>query len=268
MKKLRAFTLIEMVVSMIIIGIISIGLMNYGVISSTLYMDSKYRLSALEEARFVLARFTRELPNTVPLSPRILGQGQCIEYIPLLYVGEFLPAQLDLNVHHSETDIPLAHPIRQSLLAQCLSDATQPCLVSIYPKQSDELYLGANVDSQIYSLKSVNAQSLTVNESILRRPVSPSNRLFVYRPFARQMCAQSSQLRYYPEYSIDVAGQGISNDQSWVPFARGVDTSQGVFSLGFNGTYSSTASMKFSLQVNQGSEKVEFMQNAQILNGQ
>ncbi|EGU46911.1 hypothetical protein VII00023_17619 [Vibrio ichthyoenteri ATCC 700023] len=268
MKKLQAFTLIEMVVSMIIIGIISIGLMNYGVTSSTLYMDSKYRLSALEEARFVLARFMRELPNTVPLSPRVLDQGQCIEYIPLLYVGEFIPEQLDLNVRHTDTVIPLAHPIRQSLLAQCFTDSAQPCLVSIYPKQSDELYLGANVDSQIYSLKSVNAQSLTVSESIFRRPVSPSNRLFVYRPFARQMCAQASLLRYYPDYPIDVAGQGVSNGQAWVPFARGVDTSQGVFSLGFNGTYSSTASMKFSLKVNQGTETVEFMQNAQILNGQ
>ncbi|ANS85089.1 hypothetical protein VSVS12_01322 [Vibrio scophthalmi] len=262
------FTLIEMVVSMVIIGIISIGLINYGVISSTLYMDSKYRLSALEEARFLLARFGRELPNSVPMSPRILGEGECIEYIPMLYVGEFLPDQLDLSVQHSETVIPLSHPIRASLLAQCFIDAKQPCLVSIYPRKSQELYLGAKVDNQIYTLKSVGNQSLTVDESMLRRPLTPSNRLFVYQPFARQMCATAQQMRYYPNYPLKEAGQGVFNTEEWTPFAKQLSGSQPVFSLGFNGTYSSTASLKFSLKVNQGTETVEFMQNAQILNGQ
>ena len=267
-RKEGGFTLIEMVVSMVIIGIISIGLVNYGVISSTLYMGSQYRLSALEEARFLLARFSRELPNSVPMSPRILGQGECIEYIPLLYVGEFLPDQLDLSLRHTATEIPLAHPIRTSLLAQCFADPAQPCLVSIYPRKSQELYLGANAENQIYTLTSVGHQSLTVDESMLRRPLTPSNRLFVYQPFARQMCATAAQMRYYPNYPISVAGLGVFNSEPWTPFAKLLDAGQPVFSLGFNGTYSSTASMKFSLKVNQGTEKVEFMQNAQILNGQ
>ncbi|WP_052810325.1 PilW family protein [Vibrio renipiscarius] len=264
----KGFTLIEMVVSMVIIGIISVGLINYGVISSTLYMGTQYRLSALEEARFLLTRFSRELPNTVPMSPRILGQGECIEYIPMLYVGEFLPDQLDLSARHSGTELPLAHPIRRSLLAQCFVDPAQPCLVSIYPRKSEELYLGANVSNQIFTLTSVGSQSLTVAESLLRRPLTPSNRLFVYQPFARQMCATAAQIRYYPNYPINVAGRGVLNGAAWIPFAQGVESNQPIFSLGFNGTYSSTVSMKFSLKVNQGTEKVEFMQNAQILNGQ
>ena len=268
MKRISGFTLIEMVVSMVIIGIISIGLMNFGVISSTLYVESQYRLSALQEARFVLARFSRELPNSVPMSPRVLGAGQCLEYIPLLYVGELLPEKLDLVANHADSVIPLAHPIRKPLLGVCFADHSQPCLVSIYPRQSDDLYAGANSEKQIYTLKSVGAQSLTVDETLLRRPLTPSNRLFVYQPLARQLCVDTSELRYFPNYPIAFAGLGLANDQAWLPFARGVVNARNVFALGFNGTYSSTASMTFSLKINQGQETVEFMQNAQILNSQ
>lgn len=265
--KVKGFTLIEMVVSMIIIGIISLGLINFGVISSSLFVENKYRLHALEEARFVLARFGRELANTVPLSSRMLDDGRCMEYIPLLYVGEFLPEQVELDITKSDAAFPMAYPVKNQL-ANCFIDPASPCFVSIYPTASADLYQGANDEKQIYTLKSAEAQSLTIAETLSRLPLTPSNRLFVYQPFARQFCVENKQLRYYPSYPISFAGLGQYNGQPSVKFAQGVNETQNVFSLGFNGTYSSTANLRFSLNINQGKEAVEFMQNAQILNSQ
>lgn len=263
----KGFTLIEMVVSMIIIGIVSLGLINFGVISSSIFVENKYRLHALEEARFVLARFGRELANTVPMSTRVLDEGRCLEYIPLQYVGEFAPEQLELDINNDDTIFPMAHPVGEQF-SQCFTDPAQPCLVSVYPRASADLYLGADNANQIYTLKSVSTQSITVEETLTRLPLTPSNRLFIYLPFARQFCAENQQIRYYPSYSLNEQGLGMANSQPSVKFAQGVNETQSVFSLGFNGTYSSTANIKFSLNVNRGKEAVEFMQNAQILNSQ
>lgn len=263
--KVKGFTLIEMIVSIVIIGIVSLGLMNFGVLSTSVYVENKYRLEALEEARFVLARFGRELANTVPLSPRILEDGRCLEYIPLLYVGEFVPEQMVLDSDSSETELPLAHPIVGDLSA-CFN--AEKCLVSIYPRSAADLYSGANPDRQIYTLKSYDNDSLVVDEALTRIPLTPSNRLFIYQPQARQMCVENKQIRYYADYSLALAGLGSANSQASEPFAEGIQETSGVFSLGFNGTYSSTVDLRFSLAMNNGKESVEFMQNAQVLNGQ
>ncbi|WP_194436168.1 PilW family protein [Vibrio fluminensis] len=265
--KIKGFTLIEMVVSITILGIVSIGLMNFGLLSSSIFVENKYRLEALEEARFALARFARELANTVPLSPRVLDSGSCLEYLPLLYVGEFVPEQVVLNSNATETEFPLAHPLGNEL-SVCLNDPNKPCLVSIYPRAATDLYSGANQERQIYTLKSYSNNSITVKEGLTRLPLTPSNRLFIYQPFARQMCVKNGQLSYFPSYDLSFAGLGVANSRPSVPMAKGLMQAQDVFSLGFNGTYSSTVNLRFSLVVNNGKESVEFMQNAQVLNGQ
>ncbi|WP_394248205.1 PilW family protein [Vibrio profundi] len=265
MSQSRGFTLIEMIVSLTMLGILSLGLMNFGVSSSTLYVESKHRISALEEARFVLTRFQRELANSVPLSARTLSDGRCLEYLSLEYVAEYNPDSIELSVDGQSTSIGLMHPINDELDV-CTVRTDSPCLISIYPSSSDELYLGGDTGSQIYSLNRVESGAIVINEPILTRPFSPSNRLFVYLPEANQFCIEESEIQFYRNYALDSAGDGLNNQQASHTFASGVVEDQSLFSLGVDSTYSNTASIQFSLSVNNSSEFVEFMQNAQILN--
>ena len=261
----RGFTLIEMIVSLTLLAILSLGLMNFGVFSSALYVESKHRISALEEARFVLTRFQRELANSVPLSARTLNEGLCLEYLSLEYVAEYDPDSIELNSTELNTSIGLMHPIGDELDV-CTARAESPCLISIYPSSSDDLYLGGDANSQIYSLNRVESGAIVINESILTRPFSPSNRMFVYLPEANQFCVEDSEIQYYRNYDLDSAGEGLNNEQTSHTFANGVVEEQSFFSVGVDSTYSNTASIQFSLSVNNSSEFVEFMQNAQILN--
>ncbi|MBW3696514.1 prepilin-type N-terminal cleavage/methylation domain-containing protein [Vibrio sp. T187] len=261
----RGFTLIEMIVSLTLLGILSLGLMNFGVSSSTLYVESKHRISALEEARFVLTRFQRELANSVPLSARTLNDGRCLEYLSLEYVAEYNPDSIELDVGVLNTSIGLMHPISDELDV-CTARSDSPCLIAIYPSSSEDLYLGSDVNSQIYSLNRVESGAIIINEPILTRPFSPSNRMFVYLPEANQFCIEDSEVQYYRNYALDSAGEGLNNQQASHTFASGVVEEQSFFNLGVDSTYSNTASIQFSLSVNNSSEFVEFIQNAQILN--
>ncbi|MDA0147874.1 PilW family protein [Vibrio sp. LaRot3] len=263
MSKQHGFTLMEMVVSMVIVGVISLGLINYGVVSSTLFVQTQNRISALEEARFVLSRFHRELGNSVPLSTRVSSDGDCIEYIPLTYVGEYDPDNLTLGTN----SLPLTHPL-SSALDQCFADANNPCLVSIYPRRAEDLYQGENSSNQVYRLTGADTQSLKLGSVLNVRPTSPSNRLFVYLPIARQFCAINDEVRFFPGYPLTFEGLWAANSQNDQPVAKHLASHRNIFRLGVDGTYSSTASMHFSLQVNHDNENVEFMQNVQVLNAQ
>ena len=118
MKSLRGFTLLEMIVSMVIVSILTLGLMNFGILSSELYVESKHRISALEEARFVMARFNRELVNALPSSPRLVGdQQECLEYIPLLAVAEYDPDSFTLGGNSS--NLTLLTPLNDEVSTVC-----------------------------------------------------------------------------------------------------------------------------------------------------
>jgi len=267
MMKQKGFTLIEMIVSLTILSVITLGLMNFGVSSSTLYVESKHRLEALEEARFVLARFQRELTNAMPLSPRVLNEGRCIEYIPLLAVTEYNPDSLDLNIDNFSTAVDLTYPLSNEIVQACQA---QTCRASIHPSNTRELYLDPDVDAQTYDINPslIGGQNLVLNDPIFSRPVSVTNRLFIYLPIATQMCIQDEQIRYYPQYSLDSQGLGLSNPENSLTFAVGVQEQESAFDIGVDANFSNIASIHLELRINNGSETVEFMQNAQILNSQ
>lgn len=267
MRLQRGFTLLEMIVSMVIVSILTLGLMNFGVISSELYVESKHRISALEEARFVMARFNRELVNAVPYSPRLVGNNQeCLEYIPLLAIAEYDPDSFTLGT--TTADITLLTPLNANTLDIC---GRETCRAAIFPSVTNDLYNSVSAQNQTYNIDSIaSSQELTLGSILSARPYSASNRLFIYRPQSRQFCIQSDQtIQYFPDYAIENAGDGmgVSGAASLV-FARGVSPNLSNFSLGVGVNNSNLASMQLFLSINNSTESVEFVQNAQILNSQ
>ncbi|RTZ16512.1 prepilin-type N-terminal cleavage/methylation domain-containing protein [Vibrio aquaticus] len=267
MNRSAGFTLMEMIVSLTILSIITLGLMNFGVSSSTLYIEANHRLQALEEARFVMARFQRELINAVPFSTRTLNNGRCVEFIPILGVTEYDPDAFELNADNLSTGVQLRYPLSQEIRTTC---ASQTCRASIHPTNTNALYGNADAQTQIYNINPslIGTDSLVLTDAILSRPVSLTNRMYVYSPNAVQLCLQADEVRYYPSYPLTAQGLGLSNPEPSLTFASGVVERDNIFDIGVDANYSNIASIHFELRINNGSETVEFMQNAQILNTQ
>lgn len=267
MNRSTGFTLIEMIVSLTILSVITLGLMNFGVSSSTLYIESNHRLQALEEARFVMARFQRELTNAVPLSARTLNDGRCIEFIPILGVMEYDPDAFELNADNLSTGVQLRYPLSDNIAATC---ANQTCRASIHPTNTGALYGRPSSQTQIYDINPsfIGADSVVLNDAILSRPISMTNRMYIYQPNAVQLCLQADEILYYSPYPLTSQGLGLTNPEPSLPFAAEVVERDNIFDIRVDANYSNIASIHFELRINNGTETVEFMQNAQILNSQ
>lgn len=85
MKKVRGFTLIELVLTMTILGILSLGFIGFLTIGTHVYNDISSRDVIVADARFAIERLNRELRNALPNSVRTLDNANlsCMEYVPI-----------------------------------------------------------------------------------------------------------------------------------------------------------------------------------------
>ncbi|NTS75869.1 prepilin-type N-terminal cleavage/methylation domain-containing protein [Catenovulum sp. SM1970] len=81
-KKSRAFTLVELVLVILLLGISLVGVTTTIGWGTQVYVDGIDRQRMLEQSRFVIERITRELRSAVPYSVRI--STSCIEFVPMI----------------------------------------------------------------------------------------------------------------------------------------------------------------------------------------
>lgn len=86
MKRLRGFTLIELIMTILMLAILSIGLASYVRNTTDIYVDVVGRQKIIGEARFVIERITRELREALPNSLRVgrSGSVSCMEFVPIV----------------------------------------------------------------------------------------------------------------------------------------------------------------------------------------
>lgn len=82
MRRAGGFTLIEMIVTMVILGILAAGTSGFIVRSVESYRDTARRDQLASAARLAAERISRELRGALPNSVRI--SGNCIEFMPLV----------------------------------------------------------------------------------------------------------------------------------------------------------------------------------------
>lgn len=76
----RGFTLMEVIVSMVIMGIIGVGFSSLFVNQLTHYMSGQARLDLVGSARNAMTRMTLELNDAVANSIRLEANGQCMQF--------------------------------------------------------------------------------------------------------------------------------------------------------------------------------------------
>lgn len=81
----RGFTLIEMVISIILLSIVGLFLGNVIGQAMGIYAGTSAREALIQQGRFVTERMSRELREAVPNS--MLVANGCIEFLPIINSG-------------------------------------------------------------------------------------------------------------------------------------------------------------------------------------
>jgi MSHA biogenesis protein MshO len=201
MANARGFTLIELVITMVLISIVSIVGVQFLGQSVSLYSDSADQQHRIADARFVLERLGREISQSHPFSVRDpfaddpAYQGQCLEYIRLAAVGAYRgtavqgPSLLVRNWPHD-------HLQTDSIYALTASRR-----LSIDTQSESELYGSSNTDT-VQTIQSVTPGTSTVTLPSAFARDSSGNRFAVLDGTGpTQWCLFSQKLYRFSNYN-------------------------------------------------------------------
>lgn len=124
----RGFTLIELVMTLIVLAILALGVTSYLGIGSRMYADAALREQVLGQSRFVAERLVRELRNAVPNSVVFSLTSNCLQFRPILFSGVYtsLPAE------QSGTSMAVISPGLAAVSPVTYASGSKPQLL-VYP---------------------------------------------------------------------------------------------------------------------------------------
>ncbi|PWI32012.1 prepilin-type cleavage/methylation domain-containing protein [Vibrio albus] len=96
--KYKGFTLVEMVMTIVIIGIVALGMSGFIELGTKGYVDSVDRQRLQNQARFVIEKLTREFRHAVPNSFALSDNNHCISFYPIKYSGYYYQDEANDNI--------------------------------------------------------------------------------------------------------------------------------------------------------------------------
>ncbi|ENM5798600.1 type II secretion system protein [Vibrio mimicus] len=195
----RGFTLIEMVISIILLSIVGLFLGNVIGQAMGIYADTSAREALIQQGRFVTERMSRELREAVPNS--MLVANGCIEFLPIINSGIYQSFSTT-----SITEFRLL-PIHKAINAgeRLVVYPNDP--VALRAKIDDSLlpYIGqvAEVGNDVDFTPPLDKKMVNV---VLRRNTrftlqSPASRVYFYKtPVA--YCYVGNSIYRYADYSL------------------------------------------------------------------
>lgn len=192
MKRLVGFTLIEFILTIIVVGLVSLAASNTLQLGFQSYHDSLDRQDNQMQAKFVIEKLSRELRHAIPNSVNVSTDHQCVSFIPIESSAFYL-------------SLPLAGEEMMDVVV--LSDAFT---------WNRGLRLVINPSSQEDLLKESNRRFVNVTDVIVSGGVSSVSFSTVHTPPFISSSVSERAFFYYPE-SIEycIIGDGIyrSNTQ-------------------------------------------------------
>ncbi|MFH4665844.1 prepilin-type N-terminal cleavage/methylation domain-containing protein [Vibrio cidicii] len=251
----RGFTLIEMVISIILLAVVGLFLGSVIRQGLSIYVDSSAREALIQQGRFVTERLSRELREAVPNS--VLVDNGCIEFLPItnsaIYselpsaAGPFRLLPINKQVTKDKRLVVLPRDA-QSLLGYLSPNAEQIALItqSVVFNASNQLTM---VDVPISAANPFSLQS-------------PARRVYFYRtPVA--FCYENNRIYRYSDYGLDREDLVSSELGTGVLMAENL--SQASFEVA-KPELQRNGLIKIELTFEDRGEKVEFVHNALIYN--
>ncbi|MBQ4858375.1 prepilin-type N-terminal cleavage/methylation domain-containing protein [Pseudoalteromonas sp. MMG007] len=199
-----AFTLIELLIVMVIIGILAVSAFSFIGAGVSIYSQGIERQEAVAQARFVITRISKELrhatPNSLRLSCDNNARGacsvqQCLEFTPFL------------SATHYTNYLPTLGPFNVSAVDFALNNLTQPQAgdwATIYPLSSADIYDENN--NKRLKVSAFNSSASAIDEWQFSKAFaeeSPSKRLYLLsQPVS--FCVEGQYLYRYTNYGFTV----------------------------------------------------------------
>ena len=201
----HGFTLVEITITIVIIGILGVGITNFIGRSVQGIVDTADRQHIAAIAWIVSEKVSRELRDALPNSFRVndaSGTGSCIEYIPTVAGTDYLTVPTVVETNSFEV-VPFTN------YAAADVDSTLD-RVAVYPSALSGLYSLGNLGtisslvSQLSAGTTLNALSIELSSPHRFLTDSPSRRLYIVQPPA-MFCFVGRVLNYYSDYGFQAS---------------------------------------------------------------
>lgn len=192
-KKQTGFTLIELIITIVVIGIMVMGIAGFIELGTKGYADTVNRQQLQNQARFVVEKLTREIRHAVPNSFTVSnnGTGECLSFYPIDYSGAYVMLEQGEGVSErfrfvivSSPSSPDANNLENKKMV--INPATPDDLDTADSHQSIVLS-GVAVNDNVYSIEfddDFNSGNVVP---------SPASRLYIYSHEVTY-CQQGTQL--------------------------------------------------------------------------
>ncbi|EJN6829018.1 prepilin-type N-terminal cleavage/methylation domain-containing protein [Vibrio cidicii] len=193
----RGFTLIEMVISIILLAVVGLFLGSVIRQGLSIYVDSSAREALIQQGRFVTERLSRELREAVPNS--VLVANGCIEFLPITNSAIYssLPSSLapsttirllPIEKSLAADERLVVYPLDGEALRQAVSSAAQTAQVA--------------TDIDFTSPNDRTMVNVTLTQAASFERQSPARRVYFYRtPVA--FCYENNRIYRYADYELD-----------------------------------------------------------------
>lgn len=191
----KGFTLIELVMVMVILGVIASFSTGFIVNTMRNFASVSHKSQLLSESRLASNYLEHRLRNALPYSVRVLNDGACLEFMPIVSSGLYMD-ELP-SVANGAIAIGSITPI---VVSPFVVSGGSGDYLAIAANNSDELY-GLFPDS-LAAIHSVTNTSITLvdDKQWLRNSI---NQRFYVVESPSAFCLVSDELRLYRNLSIN-----------------------------------------------------------------
>jgi MSHA biogenesis protein MshO len=255
------FTLVELVVTIVIIGIIGVGITNFIGRTTQGMADMGERQQVATIGWLVSEKVSRELRQALPNSVRMNTGNSCVEFVPTIAGSDYLPFAI-LNSISSFESVPFPHYAAADV-------DTSEDRVAIYSNSATDLYklqspgIISGLMSQITAGATTGAVTIELAASHQFSTDSPTNRVYIVQEPV-MYCFEGNFLYRYSGYGYNDTFATGSTLQNQTVIGNGLNAGAFIYTPGAL-TRSAIVTMSFNVSGNNGATQ-SINQEVQIRN--
>lgn len=277
MRRMRAFTLVEMVTVLLLLSILMVGTVRYITHSSEGYAIAVRASDLAAHGRLAVERLQRELRNALPGSVRT-DVPQCIEFLPVIAGSQYLDVP-DADGANTALDFPESGggpAATQFSVVTPAVDVSAAAFVAVFPVSAAQVYsLSSSASVNAFSGIAANGGSTRISDVTMadshRFPNGSPTRRVYFTGSPVSWCvltaafgASAGQLRRYSGYGFNVVQAQPALASSTV-VSTGIDTTSPVFTY-HPGSPERSAIVQVSMQIARTDQVLTLSHEVQMRN--
>ena len=183
MTRIRGFTLIELIITIVVVGIIALAASNTLQLGFQSYNDSIDRQDNQMQAKFVIEKLSRELRHAVPNSVKIDENDLCVSFIPV-EASAFYLALPAFGQKYIDTVLLSNEDVNLNGHRLVINPSSQADLID----ESNRQFVSIDSMTQSGGISTINFPSASNPPAFISGSVS--ERAFIYSPNPIKYCIQ------------------------------------------------------------------------------